>query len=501
MEYDIHTILDLVTFVTTVWVIYMIRFKLKASYMEEKANFAIYYVVAPCAALALVIHPSTSHHILNRIFWAFCVYLEAVSVLPQLRVMQNTKIVESFTAHYVFALGVARFLSCAHWVLQPIAGFKTILYRWNKVNIARKEGVLEQGECENVTVRVLKWLPLWWESSLGACLSLCHMLKACRKILPPPPATTALFEQQPPFSVEIQLPPPPPPLDTTLYALFKQQSPFSVEIQLPPPPPPPLSSSLDNDLVEELPQLPSPPLSAYEELPPPPTLLSPPTLPSPSTPVPWRRQLPRVGGLYPPVGWYTLKQLEKKLEVAYVIGMENTGTGLAISRERKFPQFIFDLKKDLNLPESKKLKTADVKTILEKMDITDEQSKTNFKKLLTFFLIELILLCPPDPKVPRSSSWAMVDNLDALGNFNWPKVIFDNLHASFAKLKHLKDDPDKEQHYFSGFAPIFEAVVFSRIQSLAPKPKPELACLHPPIQSYSSKRTGWRPLNTIEASE
>ncbi|KAJ1415956.1 ER lumen protein retaining receptor [Sesbania bispinosa] len=74
----------------------------------------------PCAVLALFIHPSTSHHLLNRIFWAFCVYLEAVSVLPQLRVMQNTKIVEPFTAHYVFALGVARFLSCAHWVLQVL---------------------------------------------------------------------------------------------------------------------------------------------------------------------------------------------------------------------------------------------------------------------------------------------------------------------------------------------------------------------------------------------
>lgn len=46
MEYDIHTVLDLATFVTTVWVIYMIRFKLKASYMEEKDNFAIYYVVS-----------------------------------------------------------------------------------------------------------------------------------------------------------------------------------------------------------------------------------------------------------------------------------------------------------------------------------------------------------------------------------------------------------------------------------------------------------------------
>ncbi|KAH7523513.1 hypothetical protein FEM48_Zijuj06G0019400 [Ziziphus jujuba var. spinosa] len=154
MEYDIHTVLDSATFGTTLWVIYMIRFQLKSSYMDDKDNFPIYYVVrphrhfgiflfvmspdrkregesqlkdeifismlVPCAVLSLAVHPTTQHNILNRIFWAFCVYLEAVSVLPQLRVMQNTKIVEPFTAHYVFALGVARFLSCAHWVLQVL---------------------------------------------------------------------------------------------------------------------------------------------------------------------------------------------------------------------------------------------------------------------------------------------------------------------------------------------------------------------------------------------
>ncbi|KAL5706339.1 hypothetical protein ACHQM5_024522 [Ranunculus cassubicifolius] len=113
MEYDIHTLLDSATLGATLWVIYMIRFKLRSSYMEDKDNFALYYVLAPCAVFAVLVHPSTSHYIFNRIFWAFCVYLEAVSVLPQLRVMQNTKIVEPFTAHYVFAL------SCAHWVLQP----------------------------------------------------------------------------------------------------------------------------------------------------------------------------------------------------------------------------------------------------------------------------------------------------------------------------------------------------------------------------------------------
>ncbi|CAH8391102.1 unnamed protein product [Eruca vesicaria subsp. sativa] len=120
MEFDLHTLLDSAAFFTTLWVIYMIRLKLKPTYMEDKDNFVIYYVVVPCAVVSFLIHPSTHHHVINRLFWAFCVYLEAVSVLPQLRLMQNTKIVEPFTAHYVFALGIARFLNCAHWILQVL---------------------------------------------------------------------------------------------------------------------------------------------------------------------------------------------------------------------------------------------------------------------------------------------------------------------------------------------------------------------------------------------
>ncbi|KAG2321206.1 hypothetical protein Bca52824_014419 [Brassica carinata] len=120
MGFDLHTLLDSAAFFTTLWVIYMIRLKLRPTYMEDKDNFPIYYVVVPCAVVSFLIHPSARHHIINRFFWAFCVYLEAVSVLPQLRVMQNTKTVEPFTAHYVFALGIARFLSCAHWILEVV---------------------------------------------------------------------------------------------------------------------------------------------------------------------------------------------------------------------------------------------------------------------------------------------------------------------------------------------------------------------------------------------
>lgn len=62
-----------------------------------------------------------------QIMWAACVYIEAVSVLPQLRMMQNAKVVEKFTAHYVFALGLSRFISCAHWILQIIDGDSFLL--------------------------------------------------------------------------------------------------------------------------------------------------------------------------------------------------------------------------------------------------------------------------------------------------------------------------------------------------------------------------------------
>eukprot|EP00244_Chara_vulgaris_P000129 TRINITY_DN1016_c0_g1_i1.p1 TRINITY_DN1016_c0_g1~~TRINITY_DN1016_c0_g1_i1.p1 ORF type:complete len:276 (+),score=23.34 TRINITY_DN1016_c0_g1_i1:2-829(+) len=127
MEFDIHTILDSVTLATTLWVVYMMRFKLRATLSEELDNLSHAYILIPCAVLALVIHPGTYHLLVNRIIWAFCVYLEAVSVLPQLRVMQNTKVVEPFTAHYVFALGVARFLSCAHWILQVLDGSAYLL--------------------------------------------------------------------------------------------------------------------------------------------------------------------------------------------------------------------------------------------------------------------------------------------------------------------------------------------------------------------------------------
>lgn len=45
LEGDIHTLLDFATLIFTAWVVFMIRYKLKSTYIKELDNFPIYYMV------------------------------------------------------------------------------------------------------------------------------------------------------------------------------------------------------------------------------------------------------------------------------------------------------------------------------------------------------------------------------------------------------------------------------------------------------------------------
>ncbi|KAF2292573.1 hypothetical protein GH714_025699 [Hevea brasiliensis] len=86
LEADIHTVLDFATLISTAWVIYMIQFKLKSTYIKELDNMPLYYMVVPSAIVAVLIHPHTPDLSISRFLWAFCVYLESVLLLPQLKV-------------------------------------------------------------------------------------------------------------------------------------------------------------------------------------------------------------------------------------------------------------------------------------------------------------------------------------------------------------------------------------------------------------------------------
>ncbi|XP_021736929.1 putative ER lumen protein-retaining receptor C28H8.4 isoform X1 [Chenopodium quinoa] len=117
---QVHVVLDFLNLVATLWVMYMMRFKLKSTYLQELDNMPLLYVLVPCGVAALLAHPIGPFPLLIRWMWSFCISVEAVAVLPQLRLMQNSKMVEPFTSHYVFALGVSRFMGCANWIIQLI---------------------------------------------------------------------------------------------------------------------------------------------------------------------------------------------------------------------------------------------------------------------------------------------------------------------------------------------------------------------------------------------
>ncbi|XP_045832607.1 ER lumen protein-retaining receptor erd-2.2-like [Trifolium pratense] len=118
MEGDYRTVFDCIYLLLTLTIIWLMRFRLKSSYIKEFDNMWLSFLVVPSAILAVLIHPrSPQYYWIARVIFAFTLYLETVAILPQIRYMQNAKMIETFTGYYVFALGISRFLALAYWII------------------------------------------------------------------------------------------------------------------------------------------------------------------------------------------------------------------------------------------------------------------------------------------------------------------------------------------------------------------------------------------------
>lgn len=126
--HNIHTFLDMAALVSTAWVIYMMRCKLYVSYNEHLDKTPKSYLLVPCAIMAVLVHPNSSFPLYTKLMWAFSVYLEAIVVIPQLRMMQRTQMIEPFIALYVFALGMSRFFGAAYWILRVYESTETYIF-------------------------------------------------------------------------------------------------------------------------------------------------------------------------------------------------------------------------------------------------------------------------------------------------------------------------------------------------------------------------------------
>lgn len=121
--YSIYNSLMKILFLaSTSAIIYTIRFKepIKTTYDQTQDSFLHWkFAVAPCAIIALITHligSGVSNFDLIELFWTFSIYLESVSILPQLIVLQRYKEVENLTGNYVFFLGAYRALYILNWI-------------------------------------------------------------------------------------------------------------------------------------------------------------------------------------------------------------------------------------------------------------------------------------------------------------------------------------------------------------------------------------------------
>lgn len=80
---------------------------------DRSSDLPMWWFIAPCAAFALLLpHKYT----ILEILWSFSIYLEAVAIVPQLYMTQQTGNIDQLTSHFVFFLGSYRALYLANWV-------------------------------------------------------------------------------------------------------------------------------------------------------------------------------------------------------------------------------------------------------------------------------------------------------------------------------------------------------------------------------------------------
>ncbi|KAI8638465.1 ER lumen protein retaining receptor-domain-containing protein [Parasitella parasitica] len=95
------------------YVLYLMTRKFKATYDSSLDTFRIEYLLGFAAILSIAF---CYEYTAVEILWSFSIWLESVTILPQLFMLQRTGEAETITTHYIFALGAYRTLYLFNWV-------------------------------------------------------------------------------------------------------------------------------------------------------------------------------------------------------------------------------------------------------------------------------------------------------------------------------------------------------------------------------------------------
>jgi len=96
-------------------IVYCCRVQYPSTYAESSDTLNNLYLIGPTAAIALVLHPHLNNFLPSDIAWAFALYLESVTVLPQLFMFMKEAKAEPYTSHFLAAQAASRLMSFIFW--------------------------------------------------------------------------------------------------------------------------------------------------------------------------------------------------------------------------------------------------------------------------------------------------------------------------------------------------------------------------------------------------
>jgi len=95
---------------------------------EQDMNFPMKSSILICLTTAIIIHPGLNNNMVFDTAWTFSLYLNVVSMLPQLMMIKKVKEeMDALSVHFVAAITLSRFLNAIFWYyafeeLAPING-------------------------------------------------------------------------------------------------------------------------------------------------------------------------------------------------------------------------------------------------------------------------------------------------------------------------------------------------------------------------------------------
>lgn len=97
-------------------VVYLCRVRYKDTYDASNDSLNHLFLIVPSALLALVVHPSLNSFMPADAAWAFALFLETTSCLPQLFMFQKQQKVEPFTTHFLAGQALSKVVSFLFWM-------------------------------------------------------------------------------------------------------------------------------------------------------------------------------------------------------------------------------------------------------------------------------------------------------------------------------------------------------------------------------------------------